>query len=164
MVTRIKSNRKLEETALVREFLTDHRTMSKLLLHTLVSLEEGNVEEALSAARALDKVGGPHIAFEESELYPRISGENLISETTRQMYDDHHEAVTALKKLLDNPDPDEKTKREIIDGFRTGIHHAEHCGSLISLLAALPEPERNESLTKLLAYRKQGKRWTERIR
>ena len=154
----------LEQVPLVREFLADHQKMSKLMLHTLVSLEEDDIEAALQSAKALDEVGGPHIAYEEAELYPRISGEKLISATTREMYDEHREAVIALKTLLDNPDPDEATKQEIMDGLRTGIHHAEHCGSLASLLAALPDPEKNESLAKLLAFREQGRKWTDRIR
>lgn len=168
MTTHTETNeqrgKKLEQVPLVRAFLDDHQKMSKLMLHTLVSLEEGNIEAAIQSAKALDEVGGPHIAYEEAELYPRISGEKLISATTREMYDEHREAVTALKTLLDSPNPDEATKHEIMVGLRTGIHHAEHCGSLVSLLAALPEPEKNESLTKLLALRKQGQKWTDRIR
>jgi len=157
-------NKKLEQVPLVREFLADHQKMSKLLLHTLVSLEEGDIGAAIESAKSLNEVGGPHIAYEEAELYPRISGEKLITETTRKMYDEHREAVTALKKLLDNPKPDEATRKVIARGLRAAVHHAEHCGSLISLLAALPGPEQNESLTKLLAYRKQGRKWTDRVR
>ena len=164
MATQTETTKKLEQVPLVREFLADHQKMSKLMLHTLVSLEEGNLKAARKSAEALNEVGGPHIAYEEAELYPRISGEKLISATTRDMYDEHREAVTALKTLLDNPEPNEKIKQEIMDGLRTGIHHAEHCGSLISLLAALPEPEQNESLTKLLAFREQGRKWTDRVR
>jgi|GEM_PF-4284655 len=164
MTTTVKRNMKLEQIPLVREFLADHQKMSKLMLHTLVSLEEGDVEAAVQSATALDELGGPHIAYEEAELYPRISGEKLISTTTRELYDEHRETVTALKRLLDDPEPNESTRQEIIAGLRTGIHHAEQCGSLVSLLAALPEPEQNESLTKLLAFREQGRRWTDRMR
>ena len=164
MTTQVESNKKLNQVPLVREFLADHQKMSKLMLHTLVSLEEGNIDAAIVAAKALDEVGGAHIAYEEAELYPRISGEKMVSATTRSLYDEHRQAVTALKQLLDNPNPNESTKQEIIAGLRTGVHHAEHCGSLVSLLAALPTPEQDESLTKLLDFRKQGRKWTDRIR
>lgn len=155
---------RLEQVPLVREFLADHKKMSKLMLHVLVSLEEGDNAAAVQSARELDNVAGPHIAYEESELYPRISGEKLISETTRELHDEHREAAMAVKLLLENPEPDQPTKQQILDGLRTGVHHAEHCGSLARLLAALPTPEQDESLAKLLAYRQQGRKWTDRIR
>lgn len=164
MVAKVKANRTFEQIPLVREFLADHQQMSQLLLHTLVSLEEDDVVAAVASADALDRVAGPHIAYEESELYPRISGEKLISETTAVMYAEHREAVLAVKKLLDNPRPNETTKLEIIEGLRTGVRHAEHCGSLVSLLAALPEPEQEASLQKLFEFRKGGRPWTDRIR
>lgn len=164
MAAQVKSAKQLEPTPLVREFLAQHQKMSKLLLRTVVCLEGGEIETAMASAHALDKVGGPHIAYEESELYPRISGEQLVSATTRAMYIEHRQAGTALKTLLDNPQPDDATKQEIIAGLRTGVHHTELCGSLASLLAALPEPEQAESLAKLLAYREQGRKWTDRIR
>ena len=164
MAIKTETTKQLEQIPLVREFLADHKKMSQLMLHTLVSLEEGNIEAAVQSAKKLDEVGGPHIAYEEAELYPRISGEKLISATTRAMYDEHREAVIAVKRLLDNPDPDEQARKEIMAGLRTGIHHAEHCGSLVSLLAALPRPEQEESLAKLLDYREQGRKWTDRIR
>lgn len=158
------SVKKLQRVPLVREFLSDHQRMSKLLLKTVDSLEAGDMEAAHKYAEALNEVGGAHIAYEEEELYPRISGEQLISETTREMYHEHQTAVSALKKLINTPTPDETTKREILAGLRTGIHHAEHCGSLVSLLAALPQPEQDESLAKLLAYRQQRQKWTDQLR
>lgn len=164
MATQVKSKATSKQIPLVREFLADHQRMSKLLLHTLVSLDEGNLDAARQSALVLNEVGGPHIAFEESELYPRISGEQLISETTRAMYEEHREAVLALKLLLDNPNPDQPTKQKILAGFRTGVRHAEHCGSLVTLLAALPSPEQNEALSRLLLFRERGQKWTDRIR
>lgn len=160
----VRSNTNTRQSPLVKEFLADHQQMSTLLLHTLVSLEEGDVEAAVTAANALNRVAGPHIAFEESELYPRISGEQLISESTRELYAEHREAVLAVKKLLDDPQPNTATKMEIVGGLRTGVQHAKHCGSLVSLLAALPEPEQKASLQKLLDFREDGKLWTDRIR
>ena len=152
------------QVPLVKEFLVDHQRMSQLMLNTLVSLEEGEDEEAIATAKALDRVAGPHIAYEESELYPRISGGSLVSETTELMYLEHRQAVEALKKLLDNPRPNDTTKHEIVEGLRIGIAHVEHCGSLVSLLAALPEAEQKKSLQVLLDYRDRGRLWTDRIR
>ena len=159
-----RSQNQLEQLPLLREFLTDHEKMSQLMLHAVVSLEEGDLDAARQSAKALNKVAGPHIAYEESELYPRISGESLISTTTREMYDEHRAVATARKLLLENPIPDQSTLDRILEGPRAGIHHAEHCGSLVTLLAALPKPEQDESLKKLLAYREQGRMWTDHVR
>lgn len=164
MVAPSKPKAKLEDVPLVREFLDDHRKMSQLLLHVVVSLEVGNLEEATAAAEKLNQIAGPHIAYEETELYPRISGEKLISDTTRELYDEHREAVMAVKALLEDPQPDQEQLGKIIDGLKTGVRHAEHCGSLVSLLAALPEPEQSASLERLLELRREGKPWTDRVR
>lgn len=163
MTTQTKPLPRIEQVPLVREFLSDHQKMSKLLLHTLVSLEEENLEAATASAKALDRIAGGHIAFEEAEIYPRISGEEIMTQTTRDLYAEHREALTALKKLLDNPKPNQTTKREILRGLRTGVHHAERCEALADLLAALPMPEQNESLKKLRGFREQGRKWTDRM-
>lgn len=164
MVAPSKPKATLEDVPLVREFLDDHRKMSQLMLHVVVSLEIGNLDEATAAAEKLDQIAGPHIAFEETELYPRISGEKLISDTTRQLCDEHREALMALKALLEDPQPDEEQLAKILGGLKTGVRHAEHCGSMVSLLAALPEPEQSDSLARLLELRREGKPWTDRIR
>lgn len=164
MSAELRTENQIENIPLVREFLADHQEMSKLLLQTLLSLEEGDTETAIATARALNRVAGPHIEYEESELYPRISGDKLVSETTQRMYEEHREALLALQKLLENGEPQGEAREEIIDGLRTGVHHAEHCGSLVSLLAALPLPEQTTSLRKLLELREAGRLWTDRIR
>ncbi len=168
MPTNTPTNATREKSPLVREFLTDHQLMSKLLTETVAHLEKKNDAAALASAIRLDKVAGPHIAYEESELYPRISGEKLMSDTTRAMYDEHREAALALKRLLDSSSTNgplqEAQRQQIIAGLKTGITHAEHCGSLISLLDALPAPEQEESLANLLEYRERGRSWTERVR
>lgn len=151
-------------TKLVDEFLADHQEMSRLLLLTLESVRDDRFDDAHTHALELNRVAGPHIAFEEAELYPRVSGSSLVSATTRELYAEHRKAVTALKKLLDHPLPDAATKHEIIAGLQTGIDHSKHCGSLARLLSALPEPEQSQSLQVLLEQRNQGRQWTDRVR
>ena len=51
---------------------------------------------AFSSAMKLDEACGPLMAYEESELYPRIAGENLISVTTSRMHVERCEAMRAV--------------------------------------------------------------------
>ena len=151
------SQKSIHQIPLVREFLADHQKMSKLMLNTLVSLEEGDWKGAIRSGRALDITAGPHVLYEESELYP------LVGNSGNHMYEEHRAIVTALKTLLDGSRPNELTKREIIDGIRAGIEHADYCGTLVGLLASLPKQKQTASLSRLLAFREEGKAWTERI-
>ena len=69
--------------------------------------------------------------------------------------------VDALRLLLENPAPDDSELESIKQGFRSGLAHAEHCGSLISLMSRLDEQQRSESLKLLVHLREQGGKWTE---
>ena len=61
------------KTPLIAEFLKDHQQFSRLLYQISNLLQEGNVELARERAKDLDALAGPHIAYEEAELYPRLA-------------------------------------------------------------------------------------------
>ncbi len=149
------------QNPLVVEFLHDHQQMSRLLYSITQLLKADKVEQAREQARELNELAGPHIAYEECELYPRLAqlGEKRVSKEL--LVGQHHEVVDALEQLLKGNSFDEQSLKEIIDGFQTGLNHAEHCGSLISLMCRLDEQQQQESLEKLLQLRNEGKKWTD---
>jgi hypothetical protein len=146
---------------LIAEFLKDHQQFSRLLLEVSKLLDSNNLEKARQRAEELNKLAGPHIAFEEAELYSRLiaMGERSISKA--ELVDQHHEIRDALRQLLENHAPDADTVESIKSGFRDGVIHAEHCGTLISLVSRLDEDEQAKSLESLLRFRQQGTPWTE---
>lgn len=146
---------------LIAEFLKDHQQFSRLIYEISNLLETNKFEKARERAKELDAVAGPHIAYEEAELYPRLAalGENATLEET--LVGQHHEALDALRDLLNIANPNEEQLESIKAGFRDSLTHAEHCGSLISLVTQLEASEQSESLDVLRRLRKQGKNWTD---
>lgn len=124
-------------------------------------LDDQEIEQARVRAKELDAVAGPHIAYEESELYSRLGELGVKSVTKQQLVDEHREVLDALRMLLNNPAPDGKMVESIKAGFRSGLTHAEHCGSLMSLMGRLDEQQRSESLKRLIHLREHGRNWTE---
>ncbi len=146
---------------LIAEFLKDHQQFSRLLFEISKLLEEDKIEEARNRANELDSIAGPHIAYEEAELYSRLSqlGEKSVSKEA--LVKEHHDVLDSLKTLLSNSHPDETELQGIKSGFRDALTHAEHCGSLISLMSRLDEQQRSESLKTLYRLRAQRRKWTE---
>jgi len=146
---------------LITEFLKDHQQFSRLLLEISKLLDQNNLEKARQRAKELNALAGPHIAFEEAELYSRLieMGERSITEA--ELVDQHHSMRDALSELLENPAPDAATIASIKSGFRDALTHAEHCGTLISLVSRLDDEQQAKSLESLLRFRQQGTRWTD---
>ena len=149
------------KSPLIAEFLKDHQQFSRLLFQIIKLLEAGQISEARTRADELDRLAGPHIAFEEAELYPRLQilGERNAKE--EMLVEQHHDALHALKQLVDLENPDGDQLESVKAGFNDALKHAEHCGSLISLMTQLNHQEQSESLKSLLDFPAQGQRWTE---
>ncbi len=149
------------DSPLISEFLKDHQLFSRLLLEISKLLEQGKIEDARKRARGLGILAGPHIAYEESELYPRLAelGEEMATEAA--LVDQHHEALDAVKLLAGRRLLSELEVDAIKTGIQDAISHAEHCGTLISLLTQLDDDQQNESLAILKRLRVEGKKWTE---
>ncbi|MCA9215658.1 MAG: hemerythrin domain-containing protein [Planctomycetales bacterium] len=153
-----------KRSELVEEFVRDHKEMSQLLMEVITHLKAKDVAAARSVAQELDRVAGPHIQYEEGDLYPRVSGRAIESEYTRSLYHEHLEAVTSLKLLLCKDELSEEEVVAVLRGLRNGLKHAEQCGSLVNLLSALPEVAQRESLVFLRECRDRGRLWTDLIR
>ncbi len=149
------------EQPLIAEFLKDHQQFSRLLYEISKLLNENKIQQARQRAAELDTVAGPHIAYEEAELYSRLAKLGEKSVTEEMLVDEHHRMLDALRALLESSSPDQATIEEIKSGFQTALSHAEHCGSLISLMSRLDEKQQTESLKKLEQLRELGKKWTE---
>jgi Spy/CpxP family protein refolding chaperone len=142
----------------------DHQQFSRLLYQIRNLLSERKFDDAKERAGEFDKLAGSHIAYEESELYPRLKmlGNQGVSQSL--LVGQHQDALEALRELLLVESPDEATICKIESGFENALRHAEHCGSLISLMAGLTPSQQNESLQVLIRLREQGLRWTELVK
>lgn len=149
------------KTPLIAEFLKDHQQFSRLLLEIKRLLEKGDLKSARQRAVELDQLAGAHIAYEESELYPRLEKLTNKAVSEELLVDQHDEVLEAVRLLVADGEltPDEVEKAK--EAFDVGLTHAEHCGSLISLMGQLQEAEQKESLVVLKRLRDEGKRWTE---
>ncbi|MGI9517695.1 MAG: hemerythrin domain-containing protein [Pirellulaceae bacterium] len=146
---------------LVAEFLKDHQQFSRLLLAITRLLEENKIDEARQRARELDQVAGPHIEYEERELYARLKELGETRVTNELLVGEHHKIRDAMNLLLENEKLDEDQLQQAKQGFESGIHHAEHCGSLISLMTRLDSDQQVASLVVLKELRDEGRKWSE---
>lgn len=149
------------KTPLIAEFLKDHQQFSRLLYEISKLLSDHNLAKARLRGEELDVVAGPHIAYEEAELYPRLAalGEHRVTE--QQLVDEHAHMCDALRTLLTDESPDDRALGSIRAGFEDALAHAEHCGTLISLMAGLDKQQQSESLARMLELRAAGQKWTE---
>ncbi len=149
------------KTPLIAEFLKDHQQFSRLLYEISKLVADQNLTQARQRGHELDTVAGPHIAYEEAELYPRLAafGEKRVTED--RLKGEHRQMCEALRSLLNDETPDNESCQSIQSGFQTALSHAEHCGTLISLMSRLDEKEQADSLAKLLEFRREGQKWTE---
>ena len=149
------------KSPLISEFLKDHQQFSRLLYEISRLLNDGNLEEAKQRARELDEMAGPHIAYEEAELYPRLALLGEKSVTEEMLVDQHHDALDAVRVLIDEREIDESRLEKVKEGFAAALSHAEHCGSLISLMSRLNPEQQADSLVELKRLRDEGNKWTE---
>ncbi len=105
----------------------------------------------------LNRVSGPHIAYEELELYPRLSA----SENSQQLSDDHQKVAQALQMVLEHDSLEGEDEQLVMEGLRIGLDHAEQCGALVGSLAALSESEQANSLEVLRDLKRRGQCWLE---
>ena len=146
---------------LVTEFLKDHQQFSRLLYEISKLLEAEDLQKARVRAEELNRLAGPHIAYEEAELYPRLQGMGVTSVSEEHLVGEHHQVLDAVELLLRSEPltPDELTQCR--EGIKIALDHAEHCGSLISLVSRLGQKEQAASLVVLKQLREEGKSWTE---
>jgi hemerythrin-like domain-containing protein len=154
---------KRNPTELVQTFLEEHRTLMRGLSEILQKVESEDFIGAGNQADELDQMAGPHIQFEEEVLYPEV-GRAQGRELERQLRDEHSTIRRAIQRLLQVDEAqasDSRFRAELAIALRTGIRHAESCGTLISHLEELSMKQQKEAFGRLVQLRAQGHRWTE---
>ena len=150
----------IPKSAVTQAFLTDHRKFMRLLRDVCQALNQGETEFARTLARELNHVAGPHIAFEETVLYPLLN-EKSDETFVEVLYQEHQTVVAALQKLLGSEHLTASELTEIQQAFTEGLSHAEHCGTLISSLAAMDDVDQREALDELQQLRASDITWTQ---
>ncbi|TWU50564.1 hypothetical protein Poly51_38560 [Rubripirellula tenax] len=148
---------------LQRAFVEDHRTLTQGYLRLLRLLDEGEFAKAAVEARRLDELAGPHIAFEEAFLYPKV-GESRGEDYTGKLYAEHAQILDALIELrgLDaDSDLSNEAAQSLKQRLQHGLDHAATCGTLLSHLKALPPDQQDQALHQLLDFRMRGTAWSQ---
>lgn len=151
----------ISHSALVSAFLTDHQRFMRLLRDVSLALEAADLPRAQELAIELDAVAGPHIAFEEQVLYPNLRRFTHDRSFVQSLYDEHAAIVDALARLVDDRPLPVDALPALQTAFQAGLDHAEHCGTLISRLAAMSDEEQQAALDRLEQLRLSGIKWTE---
>lgn len=155
---------KSEPSELVQTFLEEHRTLMRGLSTILEKVESEDFIGARKQADELDQMAGPHIQFEEEVLYPEV-GRAQGRELERQLKDEHstiRRAIQRLSQVDEVQASDPRFRAELATALRTGVRHAESCGTLISHLEELSAKQQRQALGRLVQLRGQGQRWTKR--
>lgn len=150
---------------LEKAFIADHRKTTKALKNLKAALAANDDVGVQEAAEYLDRVAGPHIAFEEQWLYPLVA-ESRGDEFQHHMVGEHDEVLEALTEIrtcegLENVS--EARKAEWQKNLQTGLDHVVTCGTLLSHLSVLNESDRIEMLQRLKGLRDEGPLWTELV-
>jgi hypothetical protein len=152
----------VKTSPLVRAFIADHRAFTRELVALKSALEARDWRAARRLADEVDRLAGPHIAFEEEELYPvlaRILGDAFAAE----LYDEHATGCSLIHALHDLVNcPDERAAAELARRAGTMLDHTVRCGSLLSYLNVLDEAEHARLLERLETHRARGVRWSDR--
>ena len=145
-------------TPLELEFSEDHRKLTRGVPDISDALKRGAWPDAVTRAKELDRVGGPHIIFEEQVMYPQVAKIRGTEYVTR-FYDEHKDAIDGLRLILQHEDQTgvtDKLRAEILSKLQTGLDHAVSCGSLLSYLTAMDAGTQLQLLERLRGAREQG--------
>lgn len=148
---------------LQRAFIDDHRTLLRGYTQLIQTLETRDFVRVAEEACRLDRLAGPHIAFEERFLYPKVResrGESYAS----KLYNDHVVILETLIELQNLESDSELTNADLTvltQRLRRGLDHAVACGSLLSQLQTLSDSEQAKALEQLDQLRAQAIPWSE---
>lgn len=144
-------------------FVTGHERLTRGLELVARSLEARDVQTAVAAAEALDQVVGPHIRFEEEDVYPLLRL-RLGDQAVNRLYAEHEAGRVMLCDLLAmrdrrlEPGERERLRQEV----RSMLEHALSCGGLLTHLAGLERNQQRRLLRRLRARQREPSRWSER--
>jgi hypothetical protein len=151
-----------QPTTLEEEFVNDHREMTRTIARLLEAVRAGDDAEAVRIAVELDRLAGPHIAFEEAVMYPEVARHRDRAFAER-LYDEHRTALRGLRDLLghqEHPLLSAEERKRITADIQTGLDHAVACGTLLSYLTVLDEGTKRLYLDRLTNLRGEQTRWS----
>jgi hypothetical protein len=143
-------------------FREDHARAGRGFYELSQLLEADDVRAACALAQRIDEESGAHIAFEETNFYPRLS--KLLSRTEiARMYEEHAVGANTVRTLLDH-EPEEpldsEEKERLVTGATQMSEHISECGELFGALGGIPVAEQAELLEQLVEWRRRRPRWT----
>ncbi len=143
-------------------FLEDHQHLLKGLTEILERLGANDLGAAVAAAERVDEAVGPHMRFEEEELYPTLRAV-LGNDYVNRLYDEHTEGQQAIAELRSRgPEPlTEDEKARLMEAVETTLNHAVSCGTLLSHLDALDEARQSALLERLVELRHEKQLWSD---
>ena len=163
---RVRRNvNKTAKTELVELFLRDHRQMTRMLSDVVSHLHRNELVPALTVAQKLDRVAGPHIQFEEQVLYPEVKSVRGKAFDER-LRDEHQAARDGLTRFLTASElqlKDPGFLAMVEKKLRSGLKHAESCGTLVSHLEQFSTSQQQQALLQLSKLKRAGTSWTESV-
>jgi hypothetical protein len=113
-------------------------------------------------ARRLDEAAGAHIAFEETEFYPRLAPLFGRDEAAR-MRDEHQQGLSVIQALVHHPmaEPlDRESCDRLLEQSEAMETHIADCADLFAAMGRIPVEERRVLQQKLLTWRQRQPTWT----
>ena len=152
------------EQSLDDAFHEDHRHLTQGLSAILEAVKKDDLPSAVRAADDVDQQAGPHIEFEEEVFYPEVAksrGHAFVARLHRE-HDSGRDALERLRRLQGRERLEPEEKALIVADLHQALEHALSCGTLLSHVTTLDSDRQHEILQRLLQYRREGRRWTER--
>ena len=151
----------MPRSELETEFLADHKKMTRAFRDLIDAVNVNDVEQFRGIANQLNAIAGPHIAFEESVLYPRVD-QNSSKAVSSKLCDEHDTARSAIGRLIQQSGPlTDEDRKLVVEQLQVGFKHAVACGSLLSHLTVATNQEQQQMLAELKEFRRQKRLWTD---
>ncbi|ETX04545.1 hemerythrin domain-containing protein [Candidatus Entotheonella palauensis] len=143
-------------------FREDHKILGSGFHQLSACLRTGDTVEACALAQHLDAVAGSHIAFEETEFYPRLVP-FFGRDAAGRMRDEHRQGLSVIRTLVNRPvdEPlDRDTCDRLLEQSETMETHIADCAELFEAIGRIPAEEQRVLHEKLLAWRQRRPKWT----
>lgn len=143
-------------------FREDHKVLGTGFHQLSAHLRTGDTAEACAVARHLDEAAGAHIAFEETEFYPRLAPLFGRDEAVR-MRDEHQQGLSVIQALVNHPraEPlDRESRDRLLEQSEAMETHIADCAELFGAMGRIPAEDQRMLHQKLLAWRQRQPTWT----
>ena len=143
-------------------FREDHKVLGSGFHQLSAHLRTGDTAGACAMARHLDEAAGAHIAFEETEFYPRLAP-LFGSDEADRMREEHKQGLAVIHALVtrSSAEPlDRGTCDWLLEQSQAMEAHIAGCGELFEAMGRIPAEEQRVLHQKLLAWRQRHPKWT----